>query len=659
MNDSPIGQVIIPIHYLTDKVGQRDCRYHQLTKVTDFSKPAGEIKAELAIVQANFDPYQQQQPQQQQQMVDPYGFPVSPGFDFAQAHMQQPQQPQHSRQHSRQPPPPSQQQPVTLNRGDMLDGKYRVERLLGKGNFGTAYLATSEVDDQQYAVKLILCKRDSDLSTIKSEAKILFRMLHDNIVRYFSSFIHIDHLGQKYFGMVMEFCENQDIQCHINRYKKHHLHISDRRIVRWTLEIAEALEYMHAKGLQHRDLKADNVMVRGEKAKVADFGLATAKGSLRGQVGALAYESPEQANHKPYDGRNDIWALGCLVTEMITGKMVFRRVKPGAVFALEPDAVKATIDECAARSPDWGRFVAWLLNEDVTLRPTAAFVVKTLKPIVAELYSPSESSEEVKSPSKGAGTAPPPPDTQEDGDAPPPSYEESQPQPKQPVLRFPEIVMEPVPAPTKLEVDERRAPSTNSSPQRHDGSHSPSSPATAASRQPTSGQRPAQAAFSPRQPPATRPPPAAQTQPAFRGPPVASQYSLPNAEPVPNHRSPWMDEMEMALVTYYSQHNPDAMGRVQQKVADVAAGVVAPSTLARLLSNKYGAVPNIGHIKPTRAYTIRVEVPAGCGPGSSLGITSPHTGRELRVTVPEGFSPGMAMSIIEEIPIPEPQQQTY
>lgn len=239
MNDSPIGQVIIPIHYLTDKVGQRDCRYHQLTKVTDFSKPAGEIKAELAVVQANFDPYQQQPQQQQQQMVDPYGFPVSPGFDFAQAHMQQPQQPQHSRQHSRQPPPPSQQQPVTLNRGDMLDGKYRVERLLGKGNFGTAYLATSEVDDQQYAVKLILCKRDSDLSTIKSEAKILFRMLHDNIVRYFSSFIHIDHLGQKYFGMVMEFCENQDIQCHINRYKKHHLHISDRRIVRWTLEIAE------------------------------------------------------------------------------------------------------------------------------------------------------------------------------------------------------------------------------------------------------------------------------------------------------------------------------------------------------------------------------------------------------------------------------------
>lgn len=223
--------------------------------------------------------------------------------------------------------------------------------------------------------------------------------------------------------------------------------------------------------------------------------------------------------------------------------MVFRRVKPGAVFALEPDAVKATIDECAARSPDWGRFVAWLLNEDVTLRPTAAFVVKTLKPIVAELYSPSESSEEVKSPSKGAGTAPPPPDTQEDGDAPPPSYEEAQPQPKQPVLRFPEIVMEPVPAPTKLEVDERRAPSTNSSPQRHDGSHSPSSPATAASRQPTSGQRPAQAASSPRQPPATRPPPAAQTQPAFRGPPVASQYSLPNAEPVPNHRSPWMDEV--------------------------------------------------------------------------------------------------------------------
>jgi serine/threonine protein kinase len=127
-------------------------------------------------------------------------------------------------------------------------------------------------------VKLILCKAESELEAIKSEAKILFRMLHDNIVRYFASFIHKDHLGQKYFGVVMEYCEKGDIQSHINHYKSLNSRVSDRRIARWTLEIAEALAYMHAKDLQHRDLKADNVMVRGEQAKVADFGLATVRG---------------------------------------------------------------------------------------------------------------------------------------------------------------------------------------------------------------------------------------------------------------------------------------------------------------------------------------------------------------------------------------------
>ena len=78
-----------------------------------------------------------------------------------------------------------------------------------------------------------------------------------------------------------------------------------------------------------------------------------ARGSLTGQVGALAYESPEQAKHLPYDGRNDVWALGCVVTEMLTGIMVFQRVKPGAVFALERDVYERTLAECVAISEDW------------------------------------------------------------------------------------------------------------------------------------------------------------------------------------------------------------------------------------------------------------------------------------------------------------------
>ena len=67
-----------------------------------------------------------------------------------------------------------------------------------------AHNSWKNVNYSRYAVKLILCKRESELTTIKSEAKILFGMLHGNIVRYFASFIHVDRRGQKYFGMVME-----------------------------------------------------------------------------------------------------------------------------------------------------------------------------------------------------------------------------------------------------------------------------------------------------------------------------------------------------------------------------------------------------------------------------------------------------------------------
>ena len=246
----PLGQVAIPLSFLRDKENMRDCRYHTLVKVDDDTRPVGALKLEMCVMNGfpahpayGGDPYGSmygqapgmgyQQPPQASLVGTfdhPQSQPQQPGF-------LQPQPPELTRQRSA--PPPNQQKAVVLQAGAMLDNKYRVEKLLGKGNFGTAYLAKSEVDDQRYAVKLILCKQESELQTIKSEAKILFQMLHDNIVRYFSSFIHIDHLGQKYFGMVMEYCENKDIQSHINHYKSRHTRVSDRRIARWTLEIAE------------------------------------------------------------------------------------------------------------------------------------------------------------------------------------------------------------------------------------------------------------------------------------------------------------------------------------------------------------------------------------------------------------------------------------
>ena len=86
----------------------------------------------------------------------------------------------------------------------MLDNKYTDLEVLGAGNFGIAYKANNRVDDEVYAVKLIKIMREGDLADIKSEAKFLFPLVHKNIVRYFSSFLHTSSTGQLYYGLVME-----------------------------------------------------------------------------------------------------------------------------------------------------------------------------------------------------------------------------------------------------------------------------------------------------------------------------------------------------------------------------------------------------------------------------------------------------------------------
>jgi len=86
----------------------------------------------------------------------------------------------------------------------------------GAGNFGIAYKGVSRVDDEVYAIKLIKIHRDGALDEIKSEAKILFPLVHKNIVRYFNSFLHTDSAGQLYYGLVMEYvvvCARSSASC--------------------------------------------------------------------------------------------------------------------------------------------------------------------------------------------------------------------------------------------------------------------------------------------------------------------------------------------------------------------------------------------------------------------------------------------------------------
>ena len=128
--------------------------------------------------------------------------------------------------------------------------------------------------------------------------------------------------------------------------------------------------------------KGDNVFLVGNSTRLADFGLASA-GRAAGRAGALPFESPEQAQGAVYDGKNDVWALGCMMTELLTLRTLTDRVGANQVFAMQFPVVRETLDECTRRSPQLGGIVTQMLNFRAEHRPTAEQVVALLAPHMA------------------------------------------------------------------------------------------------------------------------------------------------------------------------------------------------------------------------------------------------------------------------------------
>ncbi|KAK3265137.1 hypothetical protein CYMTET_26163 [Cymbomonas tetramitiformis] len=152
----------------------------------------------------------------------------------------------------------------------------------------------------------------------------------------------------------------------------------------------------------HRDLKSDNVFLRQGEVKLADFGLAvvrpnqqpdrhrgvTQTSGVVGMAGAFAYQSPEQASGHLYNEANDMWAMGCVLTELLTLKFVTERSNMQA-FALDPNAVASAIKEAQAVEAHIGAIAASLLNPNPTQRPTAAQVQQQLSGLATQLCCPS------------------------------------------------------------------------------------------------------------------------------------------------------------------------------------------------------------------------------------------------------------------------------
>ena len=217
-----------------------------------------------------------------------------------------------------------------------LAGRYRIERELGAGGMATVYLAHDVRHDRKVALKVLRPELSAILGGERflAEIKTTANLQHPHILSLFDSG---EADGLVFY--VMPFVEGESLRDRLTRERQ----LPVDEAVRIATEVADALAYAHQHGVVHRDIKPENILLHGGHALVADFGIALAVSRSEGatrmtetgmSLGTPHYMSPEQAmGEREITPKADIYALGCVLYEMLAGEPPFTGPTPQAIIA--------------------------------------------------------------------------------------------------------------------------------------------------------------------------------------------------------------------------------------------------------------------------------------------------------------------------------------
>lgn len=290
-----------------------------------------------------------------------------------------------------------------------LVGNYKVVKKIGEGGFGKALLVEMNVKDPTIKPTLFVAKQirieelhERDLNQAVREAMLLAQFSnHPFVVHYSEAFVQD---GDLY--VIMDYCERGDLERKIREKRERNRRFTEREVLVYFCQMLAAIHYLHDHKVLHRDIKPSNFLVTKEgKLVLSDFGISKSFETIqlaRTFTGTIPFMSPEILKGVPYSYPADIWALGCVLYELLTLKMPFMNFNQEKLMASIASHAPPSLPRDI--SPGLRQLCMSLLEKKPEIRPSASDLIKhpLVQKTLPELLKLSKKPPPVEVPKKSS-----------------------------------------------------------------------------------------------------------------------------------------------------------------------------------------------------------------------------------------------------------------